>query len=480
MRLLTARCLLIFALTVVVAGCRSASSPPTLNPTSGVSLLSPTLGPIASPSVEAASTNVPTEPAIASPSTLTTSNASAVIDQLNREISPLATTDPDAPLTDLTPLDQIIGDAQIVGIGEATHGTHEFMTMHERMTRYLITERGFRIVALEAPAAVVVGIDQYVQGETNDASAVQASLGSFWFYGLANTDFWHWVTWLRAYNQHADPAAVVHVVGIDPQENRKLAPALISEYLTPVDPDLATSLAKMYQTAQAATGTDTGVNQSKAALAALLEAQPRLVAASSQRAFDQAVYLAQTIVQDQQLRGGTAGVAGGADGLRDQQMADNISWVLDHAHPAARIVVWAHNEHVMTSEPPTNPTALAMGGFLRQRYGERYRAIAQTFARGNYVAYPAGTTTPSPTTFTFPTYPSTMATALLAQLAAPRFLLNVRAVPAASAAGQWLRTPTTLPFVGAINAPMRLETVTITDSYDALCFIADTTAITPL
>jgi erythromycin esterase len=114
-----------------------------------------------------------------------------IIDQLKHQISPLATTDSDAPLTDLTPLDSIVGNAQIVGIGEATHGTHEFVTMHDRMIRYLVTERGFRVVGLEAPAAMVVGIDRYVQGETDNAAAVQASLG---FFGLANTDFWQWVT----------------------------------------------------------------------------------------------------------------------------------------------------------------------------------------------------------------------------------------------------------------------------------------------
>lgn len=161
-------------------------------------------------------------------------------------------------------------------------------------------------------------------------------------------------------------------------------------------------------------------------------------------------------------------------------MADKVGWVLEHADKSVRVVVWAHNDHIAASQSPTNAPALAMGGFLRQRYGDRYRAIGQTFARGTYVAYPTGTTTPSPTTFTFPSYPSTVATALFAQLAVPRFLLNVRAVAAASAAGRWLRTPSALPIVGSTNAPVPFETVAIAQSFDALCFISNTTAITPL
>jgi erythromycin esterase len=272
----------------------------------------------------------------------------------------------------------------------------------------------------------------------------------------------------------------VHVVGIDPQANRTLAPPLINKYLTPVDPDLAASLATMYQSDAAATGTDTALDQSQAALAALLDAQPRLVAASSQQAFDQAVYLAQTIIQDQQLHFDITSVAGGPAGLRDKQMADNVGWVLDHNNPSTRIVVWAHDAHIAASESPYDSSALAMGGFLRQRYGGRYRSIGQTFARGTYVAFPAFTTNPSPTLFTLPPAPSNAATTLLAQLAATRFILDIRAVPATSAAGQWLRTSTTLPTVGATITPNLFLPATIAESFDALCFITETTPITPL
>jgi hypothetical protein len=39
---------------------------------------------------------------------------------------PFDTTQPDADYGDLVPLKEIVGDARIVALGEATHGTHEF------------------------------------------------------------------------------------------------------------------------------------------------------------------------------------------------------------------------------------------------------------------------------------------------------------------------------------------------------------------
>ena len=43
-------------------------------------------------------------------------------DWLQGQAKPLATTDPDAPLDDLQPLDRLVGDAVIAGLGESTHG----------------------------------------------------------------------------------------------------------------------------------------------------------------------------------------------------------------------------------------------------------------------------------------------------------------------------------------------------------------------
>jgi protein-L-isoaspartate(D-aspartate) O-methyltransferase len=49
----------------------------------------------------------------------------------------------------LDPLLTRIGDARIVLLGEASHGTSEFYRMRERISRELITKKGFRFVAIE-------------------------------------------------------------------------------------------------------------------------------------------------------------------------------------------------------------------------------------------------------------------------------------------------------------------------------------------
>jgi erythromycin esterase-like protein len=51
------------------------------------------------------------------------------------------------------PLLDSIGDASLVLIGEASHGTHEFYRTRAELTKALITKRGFNVIAVEAGLA---------------------------------------------------------------------------------------------------------------------------------------------------------------------------------------------------------------------------------------------------------------------------------------------------------------------------------------
>jgi erythromycin esterase len=56
------------------------------------------------------------------------------------------------PLQGMQSLDALmdrVGDARIVMLGEAPHGTHEFYTWRSGITRRLIKEKGFNFIAVE-------------------------------------------------------------------------------------------------------------------------------------------------------------------------------------------------------------------------------------------------------------------------------------------------------------------------------------------
>ena len=70
---------------------------------------------------------------------------------------------------DLGPLLERIGDARVVLLGEATHGTSEFYSLRARVTQELVARHGFRIVAAEADWPDAARVDRWLRGQQEPA-----------------------------------------------------------------------------------------------------------------------------------------------------------------------------------------------------------------------------------------------------------------------------------------------------------------------
>src|SRR5918995_1164435 len=113
---------------------------------------------------------------------------------------------------------QLIGDARVVLLGEASHGTHEFYRERARITQRLITEKQFNAVAAEADWPDAYRVNRWVRCVGTDRLAVDA-LGDFqrfprWMW--RNRDVLAFVEWLRQHNEGLDPGTRVGVYGPDP------------------------------------------------------------------------------------------------------------------------------------------------------------------------------------------------------------------------------------------------------------------------
>src|SRR5713101_441632 len=92
--------------------------------------------------------------------------------------------------------------AHYVLLGEATHGTHEFYRTRCEISKRLIREKGFRVVAVEADWPDAYRINRYIRGEGKDRNAEQALAGfeRFPSWMWRNEDVLGFVNWLRWYN----------------------------------------------------------------------------------------------------------------------------------------------------------------------------------------------------------------------------------------------------------------------------------------
>ncbi|MFF8659162.1 erythromycin esterase family protein [Streptomyces huasconensis] len=136
----------------------------------------------------------------------------SVVRALERAVHPLRSTDPGGRTTDLRALGEMVGDAEVTGLGEATHGSHEFFAMKERVFRHLVEEKGFTTFALEMSWTAGLRIDEYLQGGEGTARQVaeETLAGSPW----ERAEFVSLIAWMREHNRR-HPRRGVRFMGDD-------------------------------------------------------------------------------------------------------------------------------------------------------------------------------------------------------------------------------------------------------------------------
>lgn len=144
-------------------------------------------------------------------------------------------------MSDYDPLMKLIGNARLVLIGEASHGTHEFYRERAQITKRLIKEKGFTAVAVEADWPDAYRVNRYVRGLGTDTDGVEALSGfkRFPSWMWRNADVLDFVGWLRTYNDDLPPAATkVGFYGLDLYSLHTSMEAVL-DYLDRIDPEAA-------------------------------------------------------------------------------------------------------------------------------------------------------------------------------------------------------------------------------------------------
>jgi erythromycin esterase-like protein len=134
----------------------------------------------------------------------------------------------------LDPLLARIGDARIVLLGEASHGTSEFYRMRERISRELISKKGFRFVAIEGDWPDAARVDHYVRHLEYPPSEWTA-FARFPVWMWRNHEVRAFIDWLRHHNAPLNEASRVAFHGLDLYSLYDSIRAVL-KYLDQVDP----------------------------------------------------------------------------------------------------------------------------------------------------------------------------------------------------------------------------------------------------
>jgi len=253
------------------------------------------------------------------------------------------------------------GDARVVLLGEASHGTSEFYRARDAITRRLIANHGFNVVAVEADWPDAARVDTYVRHGETQQSEEQAFL-RFPTWMWRNREVHAFVDWLRAWNKGHFPAARVEFRGLDVYSLASSIAAVLA-YLEKVDPAGAKAARQRYGCLtpwqhepqryghRALMGGDTCED---AVAAQLVELLSKRMAYRNGEAYFDAEQNARIVRAAEEYyrtmyRGSTE-----SWNLRDRHMFDTLQTLL-RRRPRSKAVVWAHNSHV------GNAAATSMG-----------------------------------------------------------------------------------------------------------------------
>ena len=124
----------------------------------------------------------------------------------------LSTTEAGHGFADMQALKPLIGNARIVSLGEATHGTREFFQLKHRMLEFLATEMGFTIFSIEANMPEAYRLNDYVLNGTGDPAEL---LRGMYFWTWNTEEVLEMIRWMRAFN--ASGRGRVQFTGFDMQ-----------------------------------------------------------------------------------------------------------------------------------------------------------------------------------------------------------------------------------------------------------------------
>jgi erythromycin esterase-like protein len=302
-----------------------------------------------------------------------------------------------------------IGDARLVLLGEASHGTHEFYRERARITKRLITELGFNAVAIEGDWPDAYRVNRFLAGGTADSDA-EAALGGFrrfptWMW--RNADVLDFVGWLRDHNVRRHVSArKVGFYGLDLYSLASSMQAVIA-YLDREDPQAAAKARARYECLQPYSGEGASYGQAvllgvgepcrRRVIEQLVELRRRAgeyLSHDGLIAEDEYFFAEQNaavVANAEEYYRTMFGEPAGSWNQRDRHMADTLDQLtahLDRHGGTARVVVWAHNSHVGDARASEMAARgeLNIGQLMRERHGREVVNVGFTTYAGTVTA----------------------------------------------------------------------------------------------
>ena len=388
------------------------------------------------------------------------------------------------------------GDARVVCLGEASHGTSEFYRARAAISRRLIERHGFNIVAVEGDWPDCATIDRYVRHRPPRKLEFTA-FERFPLWMWRNTDVDAFIRWMRERNEGRDYEHMCAFYGLDLYNMSGSIDAVI-DFLDKEDPELARLAHRRYgcldpwaedpalygrhSLVEGYARCEVGVIQM---LKDLLQRQVDCFGAECEEWLDAAANA--RLIKDAEAYYRIM-YHGSAESwnLRDIHMFDTLNMILDAKGPTSKAIVWAHNSHIGNAaftDMGMHRGELNIGQLVKEKWAERARLIGFGTHTGT-VAAADDWDEPMKVKRVRPSLPESQEQ-LSHDAGVPRFLLDLREDVADRDLRERLMEPRLERFIGVIYRPeterwSHYSEAILPKQFDAWVWFDETSAVTPL
>ena len=388
------------------------------------------------------------------------------------------------------------GDARVVCLGEASHGTSEFYRARAAISRRLIERHGFNIVAVEGDWPDCATVDRYVRHRpARDLDFRPFERFPTWMW--RNTDVDAFIRWMRSHNDGRQYEQMCGFYGLD-LYNLSASMEAVIEFLDREDPELGRMAHARYgclepwaenpqvygrhSLIEGYARCEVGVIQ---VLKELLKKQVDCFGAECEDWLDAAANA--RLVKDAEAYYRVM-YHGSAESwnLRDSHMFDTLNMILDAKGPNAKAVVWAHNSHVGNAsytDMGMHRNELNIGQLVKEKWDDRARLIGFGTHTGT-VAAADDWDEPMKIKRVRPSLPESQER-MSHESGTSRFLLDLREGEVDPGLRESLMEPRLERFIGVIYRPeterwSHYSEAILPKQFDAWLWFDETSAVTPL
>jgi protein-L-isoaspartate(D-aspartate) O-methyltransferase len=289
--------------------------------------------------------------------------------------------------------------ARVVLLGEASHGTSEFYRARAAITRRLIEQHGFSIVAVEADWPDAASIDRYVRHK-EPRPGIDAAFQRFPTWMWRNTDVEDFVEWMRAHNEKRPAEQRAGFFGLDIY-NMNASIRAVVDYLDKTDPEAAKIARQRYgcltpwqkdPVTYGRMALTTGHAKCEDAVAAMLRdifAKQMQYRKQDEDDFLDAGQNARLVAAAERYYRMMYQGSAESWNLRDRHMFATLEALLSWRGESAKAVVWAHNSHIgnaAATEMGLIREEINIGQLCRDRFGNEASLIGFGTDRGTVAA----------------------------------------------------------------------------------------------